>query len=259
MNGVLKDIKTYARSVKGQFDDVVVLGIGGSAVGAICLDTALRPLFSDREAVRKVDKWPSLTVLDNIDPALILDFEKTLDLKRTLFLVISKSGGTAETIAQFMYFQKQVARKSAAWQKNFVFVTDGASGWLRGLSKQLQKEKRMIKTFAVPEDVGGRYSVLSVVGLLPAALVGIDIDGLVKGAKIARQRVYRESCKNNPAYALAGAQYLLWKKGKNMQVFYTYAHKLRYLADWYRQLLAESVGKATDRSREKGECRDYAR
>lgn len=243
----IRGIKEYARSVRGQFDDVVVLGIGGSAIGAICLDTALRPLFSDREAVRKGVKWPRLTVLDNIDPALILDFEKTLNLKRTLFLVISKSGGTAETVSQFLYFQKQVARKNAAWQKNFVFVTDGESGWLRGLSGQLVKERRVVKTFAVPADVGGRYSVLSVVGLLPAALVGINIDDLVKGAKIARQRVFRESCENNTAYALAAAQYLLIKKGKSQQVFYVYAHKLRYLADWYRQLLAESIGKEMNR------------
>lgn len=248
----LRAIKVYAREVKGKFDDVVVLGIGGSALGAICLDTALRPLFSDRSGHGAGASWPRLTVLDNVDPALLVDFEANIDYRRALFLVISKSGATPETVAQFLYFQKKVARRVPDWQKHFVFVTDPHIGWLRRLAGQISTEKSSLVTFDLPEGVGGRFSVLSAVGLLPAALVGISVDQLLRGARVGRNRVFRGNpVAKNPAFALAAAQYLLARKGRSQQVFYVYSQKLRWLSDWYRQLLAESIGKELNRRGQK--------
>jgi glucose-6-phosphate isomerase len=243
-------IQSYARRVEGKFEDLVVLGIGGSALGAVCLDTALRPLFSDRTMARR-GRWPRLTVLDNIDPDLLADFEQTIDLSKTLFVVISKSGATPETQAQFLYFQKKMAARLADWHRNFVFVTDPGTGWLRHLAGHLAREKRPIVTFDIPPGVGGRFSVLSAVGLLPAAMTGIRIEQLLSGAKTARRQILQSRLSANPALSLAAVQYLLNRKGRSQQVFYVYAQKLRYLADWYRQLLAESIGKAVNRRGQK--------
>lgn len=236
---VVDEILEFVEANKGRFEDIAVLGVGGSALGAICLQNSLGPLFSDR-----LKGSTRLTVLDNIDPVLLSEFEATVDLSKTLFIVITKSGTTPETMSQFLYFQKRVEQTHDDWQENFVFVTDAKKGNLR----EFAKKHADIRVFDIPENVGGRFSVLTVVGLLPAAFLGLDIRGLITGAENGRAKFLRGKISEDDAYHLALAQYLFYGKGKNQTVFFPYAQKLKCLSEWYRQLLAESIGKAKTRA-----------
>ncbi len=233
----VKAVKNFADGVKGVYREIVVLGIGGSALGARCIGQALGKLFE------KDNSKTRLTVLDNIDPVLLSEFEQSVDLRRTLFLVVTKSGGTAETLAQFLYFKNRIVSKKLDWKKHFVFVTDPDGGLLRKLAGQTPG----LPVFPVPQKVGGRFSALTVVGLLPAALAGFKIDNILTGARKGRTESLKSNTVLNPAWRLALTQYLLYKKGKSITVFWPYAQKLRGLADWYGQLLAESIGKKFDR------------
>jgi len=216
------EILDFAQSVKGKYDDIVVLGIGGSALGTICL----------RQSLMHLHKSDKLHVLDNIDPAFLKELDDVVDYSRTLFIVISKSGGTPETLSQYFYFKEKC--------DNFVFIT-GKSGLLRETG-----EKEGIKMFEVPENVGGRFSVLTVVGLLPAALIGIDIQRLLTGAKTMRDKFLNEDLEENLPYQIAQMQYLHSKEGRNMTVIMPYSQRLVKFAEWYKQLLAESIGKSKD-------------
>lgn len=235
----LGKVKNFALSVKAKYRDIIVLGIGGSALGASCLQQALGNLFGERTG-----QLPRLTVLDNIDPVLLAELENSVDLSSSLFLVITKSGGTPETLAQYLYFKNKVDLAKLNWLEHFVFVTDPTKGLLR----KIATENPDLPVFEVPENVGGRFSVLTTVGLLPAALMGIDIDRLIKGARTMRDNFLMADAQQNLAFQLAVIQYLLYRKGKIMTVMFPYAQKLLRLADWYRQLLAESIGKAVDRA-----------
>ena len=238
----IQKIIKFASAVQGKYRDVVVLGIGGSALGTICLQQALGDLFGER-----IGLWPRLTVLDNIDPVLLHEFEKSADLGQTLFVVITKSGGTPETLAQYLYFKKRIEHLKLNWLEHFVFVTGPQNGLLRKIAGENPK----LPVFDVPENVGGRFSVLTSVGLLPAALIGIDIEKLIKGAQRMRVKMFSEDFAENISFQLAVIQYLLYQKGKNITVMFPYAQKLWKFADWYRQLLAESIGKEVDRAGKK--------
>jgi glucose-6-phosphate isomerase len=173
-----------------------------------------------------------LFVLDNLDT--VGELEKVIDPDATLFIVISKSGTTPETMAQYFYFKQKVSKE------NFVFITDGASGELRALGKEYG-----IPMLEIPENVGGRFSVLTPVGLFPAALLGIDIEELLRGAAEMEKSFRMTDFDRNLPFQLAAAQYLLeWKHGIHVTVLMPYSSRLYMLADWYRQLLAESIGKA---------------
>jgi glucose-6-phosphate isomerase len=237
--GVVEKIEKYAQEISGKFADLVVLAIGGSSLGTICLQQSLTPLFQNE---MKSGKVPKLHVLDNIDPVLLAEFEETIDLEKTLFIVVTKSGGTPETLAQYLYFKKLVIDAGMTEADHFVFVTDPQKGLLREVSNQNPK----IVTFEVPADVGGRFSVLTAVGLLPAALLGVDIKKLLGGARKMRDRFLSAKTEENLPFKIATIQYLLEQKGKNINVTYPYAQKLIRFSDWYRQLLAESIGKAKD-------------
>jgi glucose-6-phosphate isomerase len=167
-----------------------------------------------------------------------------IDPRRVLVNVISKSGGTAETMAQYLVVRRWLEEAlGAAASRHLVFTTDPSRGALRELA---QKER--IATLDVPPDVGGRFSVLSPVGLLPAALVGIDIEGLLAGARNAVQRSDADDLLQNPSALYAG---LHWAAdadlGARIHVLMPYTDRLRELAEWYRQLWAESLGKRVDR------------
>lgn len=237
----INQILEYAEAVRDLYKYIVVLGIGGSALGASCLEGALTPLF------KRAEQSPKLIVLDNIDPDLLNDFQSTVEMKDCLFLVITKSGGTPETLAQFFYFKKLVEDKNLKWEKHFVLVTDSNLGLLREIANQNSE----VKTFSIPEKVGGRFSILSSVGLLPAALIGVDIRSLVKGAQKMREIFLSGDAENNLAFQIAALQFLFYQSGKNINVFFIYSQKLLKLGDWYRQLLAESIGKAVNDRGEK--------
>ena len=252
-SSLTKEILAYAKSVRGKFEHVVVLGIGGSALGVTALMQALKPL-SWNHIPSKKRGGPQLHVLDNIDPELIADLDSILDYPKTLFVVISKSGTTPETVAQYLYYKKKMKKavKAGAFKKHFVMVTDlekgfspkGDSCW--SLREEARREEFV--NFPIPNNVGGRFSVLTAVGLLPAALIGIDIVKLLKGASKGADSFLTVKAVDNSAYQLARTQYLLQQRyGVTSTVMMAYSSALYSVADWYRQLLAESIGKAVNR------------
>lgn len=231
----------FAAKAKGRYDDVVILGIGGSALGPIALRTALRPDAWNMLSKDARDGEPRLQVLDNVDPETIVALLERLDLARTLFVVTSKSGGTAETMSQYMIVDDRVAKAGLKAPDHFVFVTDPQQGALRPLARQ-----RGIPALDIPPNVGGRYSVLTPVGTLPAALIGIDIVELLAGAAEMAERCSTAELGRNPAGSYAMLQWLAdTRHGKTIDVLMPYSDPLRDFADWFVQLWAESLGKHT--------------
>jgi glucose-6-phosphate isomerase len=229
----------FAESVQGRYTDVVILGIGGSALGPIALRTSLRPsgwnLLDDGARAG----YPRLHVLDNVDPDTIAALLSRIQLDRTLFIVTSKSGGTAETMSQFLVVHSRLAAAGLSPRDHFVFVTDPKQGALRPLAESLS-----VPALDIPPNVGGRFSVLTPVGTLPAALVGIDIAALLDGAAAMAERCERAELSENPAGIYATLQWLSdTKYGKPINVMMPYSDQLRDMADWFVQLWAESLGK----------------
>ncbi len=230
---------TFASRAKGRYSDVVILGIGGSALGPIALRTALRPsgwnLLSDKARAG----IPRLHVLDNVDPETIGALLARLDLALTLFVVTSKSGGTAETMSQFLIVHEAVVRAGMSPKNHVVFVTDPAHGALRPLAVETG-----IPALDIPSSVGGRFSVLTPVGTLPAALMGIDVAKLLDGAADMAARCDAPTLGENPAGVYATLQWLAdTRHGKRINVMMPYSDPLRDFADWFVQLWAESLGK----------------
>ncbi len=231
----------FAALVEGKYDDIVILGIGGSALGPIALRTALRPSAWNMLSAGSRDGFPRLQVLDNVDPETISALLDRLDLARTLFVVTSKSGGTAETMSQFLIIHKSVVDSGLQPVDHFVFVTDPANGALRPLATKLG-----LAALDIPPSVGGRFSVLTPVGTLPAALVGIDVTALLAGASEMVRRCETTSLLENPAGIYGMLQWLAdTKYGKVINVFMPYSDPLRDFASWFVQLWAESLGKHT--------------
>ncbi len=232
----------YAARMAGRFQNVVVLGIGGSALGTIALQQALNSPYHNHGARGAL---PRLFVLDNIDPDLLGEFLEQFDPRETLFNVISKSGQTAETMAQFLTFRKALIERIGkdAHVEHICVTTDEKKGVLREIVGREGYE-----SFVVPDGVGGRYSVLSPVGLVPLALAGLDIKGVLAGAADMDQVCRNESFYENPALVYAALQWLMQsKKSKPIAVTVSYSQRLVLLADWYAQLLAESIGKRKGR------------
>ncbi len=243
---VVEKITKTCKEVEGAYEDIVVLGIGGSALGTICLQQSLKHLFENEKPKRD---YPRLHVLDNIDPALLREIEDIIDLKKTLFIVVTKSGTTPETLAQFFYFLDKCKKAKLSPHNTFIVITDPEKNILRTIAEQ-----ENITTFDIPPNVGGRFSVLTNVGLLPAKLIGINIEKLLEGARSMRDQFLSNDATTNLPFQIATIQYLLSKKGKYINVMTPYAQKLARFADWYRQLLAESIGKRMNNSGEKIEA-----
>ncbi|HWA17005.1 MAG TPA: glucose-6-phosphate isomerase [Gemmatimonadales bacterium] len=241
----VQTIRHFAEGVGQAFDHVLVLGIGGSALGMKALLNALRrPGWNELDDEGR-DFFPRLTVLDNVDPTSVAEALRRIDPRRVLVNVISKSGGTAETMAQYLVVRQWLegALGPQGASGHLVFTTDPRKGALRELA-----QKDNIAALEVPPDVGGRFSVLSPVGLLPAALVGIDIEALLAGAGDAVQRAEADDLLLNPAALYAAAHWAAdTSLGARIHVMMPYTDRLREFAEWYRQLWAESLGKATDR------------
>lgn len=238
-----REILDYAASVRGRFENVCVLGIGGSALGNTALHSALDDPYHD--LAPKAGR-PRLFVLDNIDPEWMASFLANVDPAKTVFNVVSKSGTTAETMSQFLILRAELVRRlgEKGQRENLVITTDESKGVLREIVR-----RDGYRSFSVPDGVGGRFSVLSEVGLVSAALVGIDIEALHAGAAAMDQRCRTSKLLENPALLHAALQYGLhtWR-GLSMSVTFAYSHRLRNVADWYAQLLAESLGKRLSRS-----------
>lgn len=235
---LLKDVLSLSKELAGSFDNLVVLGIGGSSLGAKAIFNALRHPYHN---LLPGDKRKGLKIFfcDNIDPDSFKSLLDTITLKKTIFNVITKSGETAETVAQFMVInsllQKKIGKK---YRGHIVITTDLSKGGLRKIANQ-----EGFRTLPVPQNVGGRYSVFSAVGLFPSAMAGVDIKKLLAGARDMDGICSTEDIWKNPAYMSASLQYLAYQKGKNISVIMPYSNALKDFAEWYIQLWAESLGK----------------
>jgi glucose-6-phosphate isomerase len=246
-DATVRQIKTFAEGLGQAHDHVLVLGIGGSALGTKALLTALRrPGWNEWDDEGR-DFFPRLTILENVDPTSVRAALDRIDPRRVLVNVISKSGGTAETMAQYLVVRRWLDDAlGEASVRHLVFTTDPARGALRELAN-----RDRIATLDVPPDVGGRFSVLSPVGLLPAALVGIDVEGLLAGARRAVERSQSEDLLQNPAALYAALHWAAdTELGARVHVLMPYTDRLREFAEWYRQLWAESLGKRVNRQDE---------
>jgi glucose-6-phosphate isomerase len=247
----VKAIKTFAEGLGQAYDHVLVLGIGGSALGTKALLNALRrPAWNELNDEAR-EFFPRLTVLENVDPTSVAAALDRIDPRRVLVNVISKSGGTAETMAQYLVVRAWLEKAlGARAHRHLVFTTDPARGALRELAG-----RDHVPTLDVPVNVGGRFSVLSPVGLLPAALVGVDIEGLLAGARQALDRSHADVLLQNPAALYAALHWFAdTKLEARIHVLMPYTDRLREFAEWYRQLWAESLGKRVDRTGQVVHC-----
>lgn len=240
-----RQVRDAAAEIHGRTDasrvtDVVVLGIGGSALGPIALRTALvAPRWNELEAAQR-DGKPRLHVLDNVDPGSVTALLARLSPANTVFIVTSKSGGTAETMAQYLVVRAWLEQALGEGAKRqLVFVTDPEKGALRMLAR-----REGITALDIPANVGGRFSVLTAVGMLPAAVMGIDTAALLAGAAEMHDRCATDELRRNPAGVFATLQWLADTRHKrSIHVLMPYSDALRDLAAWFVQLWAESLGK----------------
>lgn len=224
----------------GQFDHIVQIGIGGSALGNLMLKNALlHPYYN--EISREKRKGPTFHVSDNVDPVGNLSILDVTDLSRTAIVVVSKSGSTAETMANFLFFYDRLEKELGASlaSEHVLVITDEKKGNLRAFA-----EETGCRNLTIPSGVGGRYSVLSAVGLASASATGIDIGELLSGASAMDEKLHSDKgCLTNPAWVLAALHYLHSTKGRNMDVLMPYSDRLEDFVEWYAQLCAESLGK----------------
>jgi glucose-6-phosphate isomerase len=228
----LRRITALASQVREEVDTLVVLGIGGSALGArAILDTLA-------DGSRRVE------VADNVDPWSFGALLDSLDLTRTAFNVVSKSGETAATMAQFLIVRDRLLRALGAidYKARVIVTTDAEQGSLR----QIVNDEGF-RDLAIPAGVGGRFSVLSAAGLFPAAVAGVRVEDLLAGAAWMDGRLQAEALWDNPAHLLATLLYLAeTQRDKNIAVLMPYCDRLRAFAHWFAQLWAESLAKSSD-------------
>jgi glucose-6-phosphate isomerase len=238
-------IQSLADGFGQWFENLVVLGIGGSALGTTTLrDSLLGPHWNQLDDEAR-EHYPRLFVLDNVDPRTVASLLDRLDLRRTLFNVVSKSGSTAETMSQYMVVESRLHEVlgEEPTRGHFLFTTDPESGILRQIADQ-----EGVPTLEVPPNVGGRFSVLSSVGLLPAAVVGIEIMEVLDGAGAMAERCRTRVLKDNPAGLLATLLHQAdTVQGAPIHVLMPYSDRLRSFAAWFQQLWGESLGKARSR------------
>lgn len=240
---LIAEVAALAKKLEGSYDTVCVVGIGGSALGCWALDCAMRgphPVQGTYSA-----KHPRLVILDNVDPDFLHHALESMSPKKTVVVVIAKSGSTAETMSGFLvvreWLQAALGKKAAG---RIIAVTSEGRGDLKVLAT-----RENYATFHIPENVGGRFSVLSAVGLVPAALAGINIKKLCRGAAAMTEACWSEDLDTNIALSAALHHWLIWTlKKKSIQVAFPYSNFLWGTAFWFRQLWAESLGKAKDRS-----------
>ncbi|MHB8535165.1 MAG: hypothetical protein ACYDBW_06955 [Sulfuricaulis sp.] len=233
MPAAFAQIESMAHAIR-EFEDVAVIGIGGSSLGAKAVHRALSAASPDTST-------PALHFLENTDSYRLQSLMQRCPPAKFAVICISKSGGTIETVAQYLilreWLEKTLGRDGARRQQ--WIVTDPDHGWLRELAG-----RENIASLPVPPRVGGRYSVMTAVGLLPLAAAGIDIRALLAGAAANAARCVSDRPGDNPALEIAALFYLLdTGKNKRLSIVMPYADALQLFGDWYRQLWAESLGK----------------
>lgn len=239
---VIADINATAKGICEKFESFVVLGIGGSALGPAMVQQAMNNLrYNELCASRR--NAPKLYIEDNVDPERMVSLLNLLDLDKTCFNVISKSGNTSETMSQYLIISDLLKQRyGEKYGEHMILTTDAAKGNLHKIGKA-----DGLKMFVVPDGVGGRFSEMCPVGLLAAAVTGVDIEEMLAGAAAMDERCKADDHMKNPALFAAGAMYAAIEKGLNIHVMMPYADSLKYMADWYSQLWAESLGKNVHR------------
>ena len=233
-------IKKCAKKIQEDSDILLVIGIGGSYLGARAVIESLTNSFYNMQDKEQRKTPQILYVGNNLSPNYIHDVIDYIGDKDISINVISKSGTTTEPAIAFRIFREIMENKySLKEARSRIYVTtDKEKGALKELAK---KEK--YTTFVIPKDVGGRYSVLTAVGLLPIATAGIDIDALMEGARIAEDRYSDENLKYNECYQYAVIRNMLYEKEKDIELLITYEPKMHYFIEWWKQLFGESEGK----------------
>lgn len=224
----IKNMGEYA----SRFDNFLLLGIGGSALGPRAIVESLSPFHNYKQK-------PRVFIYDNVDPMTITGILDVIDLKKTIINVISKSGSTAETIASFMMIWKRLSDMALKPENHIILTTDPKKGNLRKIVNDYG-----LKSLSIPSGVGGRYSVLSAVGLLIAETIGTDSNAMLNGARDMHHSCMQRDIWKNPAGFFASGLYLMQKtKNRNINVLMPYADRLKPFSEWFCQLWAESLGK----------------
>lgn len=236
-------MRTLLSGLDPQIETLVVIGIGGSLLGAQAVHQALDGLETMRRGARRLRV---LFAGDATDPRAVADIIAAVDWKRAAINVISKSGDTIEPMAVFTLLRAELIKavgknKSAS---RVIATTDASKGTLRQIA-----EREGFAMLPVPGNVGGRYSVFTEVGIFPLLASGLNVDELWKGAAAEDASFWKTSPIRSAPMLYAGLQYLLYRKGKTISVLMPYAKRLTLVGQWYRQLWAESLGKKNDRHR----------
>ena len=235
-----KRIQTAAKRINKDSDILLVIGIGGSYLGARAVIEALSSSFYNMQTLKQRKHTLVLYAGNNLSPNYINDLIEIIGDKDFSINVISKSGTTTEPAIAFRIFREILENKYGIDEaRSRIYVTtDKARGALKTLS-----EEEGYETFVIPDNVGGRFSVLTPVGLLPIAVSGIDIEKLMKGAKLAEDNYNDVDLKYNECYQYAVIRNILYSKDKTTEVFANYEPKMHYMTEWLKQLYGESEGK----------------
>lgn len=230
-------IKLAAEKIKNMCDVFVVIGIGGSYLGArAAIEFVKSPLYNNLSK-----NTPDIYFAGNtISSSALADILKICEGKNVCVNVISKSGTTTEPAVTFRIFRELLEKKYGEdGARERIFVTTDRS---RGKLKEFSTEKGY-ETFVVPDDIGGRYSVLTAVGLLPIAVAGIDIDSMMKGAADAREKYSDKSAVTNECLRYAAIRNIMYNKGKSIEILVSYEPSVQMFCEWWKQLYGESEGK----------------
>ena len=233
-------IQKAAEKIKADSDVLIVIGIGGSYLGARAIIEALSHTFYNSLS-KEQRKTPAVYFVgNNISGTYLKNLLDVCEGKEVSVNVISKSGTTTEPAIAFRVFKKYMEEKYGKEEaKKRIFATTDES---RGALLTLAQEEGY-ETFVIPDDVGGRFSVLTAVGLLPIAVAGINIDELMQGAAAGRNEYNNENLKENACYQYAAVRNALLRRGKNVEILVNYEPALQYFGEWWKQLYAESEGK----------------
>lgn len=233
-------IKSATRRIQDSSDVFIVIGIGGSYLGARACIEALSHTFYNNLDKDKRSTPEIYFVGNNISSTYLKDLLDAIEGKDVSINVISKSGTTTEPAIAFRIFKEYLEKKYGKEEarKRIYATTDKARGALKQLSTSEGYE-----TFVIPDDVGGRYSILTPVGLLPIAVAGIDIDKLMEGALSGLEEYSNEDIASNHCYQYAAIRNILYNKGKEIEILVNYEPALQYLSEWWKQLFGESEGK----------------
>jgi len=229
--GEIPRIKSLAREIQDKYENILLIGIGGSALGARAIMQYLRGPYYN------LTSQPRLFILDNIDPALACRLEGIVDFSKTALIYVSKSGSTAETAANFNYFYRRY-REAGGRPEEVVIICDQAENGINRIAHELG-----CRLLFTPKRLGGRYSVLSCVGFLPAEILGIEAEELLQGAASVRHFIRSESQDDNVLMSLAIELYLLAARGRSVHVMFNYGSLLADFGLWFMQLWGESLGK----------------